>query len=81
MDQFEKLLPSLLNLHHSDVVSFHHSTDDSGHLSIYVTLNRRLSSCPYCGSNKVLSNGFYNDTVNEKNTKNVNLNFTTYVAF
>lgn len=59
MDQFEKLLPSLLNLHHSDVASFHHSTDDSGHLSIFVTLNRRLSSCPYCASNKILSNGFY----------------------
>lgn len=59
MNYSEKYLLSLLNLHQSDVHSFLSSSDDSNHLSIFVTLNRRLSSCPFCGSHKILSNGFY----------------------
>ena len=63
MDQNDKLLVSLLNLHSSDVCSIHSVADESSHLSIFVTLTRRNLSCPFCGHNSCLSKGFYSRNI------------------
>ena len=59
MDHNDKLLISLLNLSYDSVESIHSTSDDSNHLSIFVTLARRNMNCPFCGNVKLLSNGFY----------------------
>lgn len=59
MDHNDKLLISLLNLSYDSVESIHSSTDESNHLSIFVTLARRKMNCPFCGNHSFLSNGFY----------------------
>ncbi|MCI9293369.1 MAG: hypothetical protein HFF02_08765 [Erysipelotrichaceae bacterium] len=41
MDQYDKLLISLLNLHSSDVCSIHSACDDNDHFSVFVTLARK----------------------------------------
>ncbi len=58
MDHNDKLLISLLNLSPGSVESIHSSTDESNHLSIFVTLARRKMDCPYCGNSALLSKGF-----------------------
>lgn len=63
MDQYDKLLISLLNLHSSDVSSIHSACDDSGHLSVFVTLARKKVSCPFCGCGSCLSKGFYSRNI------------------
>ena len=59
MDHNDKLLISLLNLSYNSVESIHSTSDDSNHLSIFVTLARRNMNCPFCGNDNLLSNGFY----------------------
>ncbi len=63
MDQYDKLLISLLNLHSSDVCSIHSACDDNDHFSVFVTLARKKVSCPYCGCNSCLSNGYYSRNI------------------
>ena len=63
MDHNDKLLISLLNLHSSDVNSIHSACDDTGHLSVFVTLARKKVSCPFCGSDSCLSKGFYSRNI------------------
>lgn len=63
MDQNDKLLISLLNLHSSDVSSFHSACDDTSHLSIFVSLARKKISCPFCGCDSCRSNGYYSRNI------------------
>ena len=58
MDQNDKLLISLLNLHSSDVSSIHSACDDTSHLSTFVSLARKKISCPFCGCDSCRSNGY-----------------------
>lgn len=67
MDHTEKILISLLNLSPGSVESIHSSTDESNHLSIFVTLARRKMDCPYCGNSALLSKGFYTRSVSVPN--------------
>lgn len=63
MDHNDKILISLLNLRPSDVSSILSAKDDSGHLSIFLTLARKHLSCPFCASNFCLSKGFYSRNI------------------